>query len=302
MVVDDEESNLDIIREYLGSIGYRVEAYANPVEALSCLEEGGKFDVILLDRMMPCLDGLTLLKRIKALPSQLLTPIIFQTAKVAQQDIVEGIEAGSYYYLTKPFTKNVLLAIVRSAFQESLVRQKMMEELSSKRSSFCLLEVGKFRFKTIGDANALSVFTASYAFGGPAVAQAISEILSNAIEHGNLEIGYETKKQLLLADSLEKEIESRLLNPVFGQRSATLLLKMSSDVLHVKVSSEGGGFDYEKYLKLSSERVNDPNGRGIALAANVLDNFRFGSGGRDVEFQIPLKAELIERAPAPVLR
>ena len=79
----------------------------------------GHFSAILLDRGMPRMDGMTLLRQIKDEDRHKHIPVIMQTARDSKEEILEGLEAGAYYYLTKPFAGPTLIAIVGSAAREA---------------------------------------------------------------------------------------------------------------------------------------------------------------------------------------
>ena len=121
LVVDDEPLNLDIIEEFLTGKGqpYIVERANDGVEAMEKLEaDYNRYDVVLLDRMMPRMSGMEVLEKMSAHPELKYIPVILQTAKVSKEDILEGLKAGAYYYLTKPFTSDMLHSIVKTAVKD----------------------------------------------------------------------------------------------------------------------------------------------------------------------------------------
>src|SRR5512146_991995 len=104
IVVDDEPINLEIIGEYLMDTGYRLSLFEDPVKAWKALEANpDEFDLVVMDRMMPRLDGMALLKLIKGDSRTRHLPVIMQTAAGSPDQVSEGLAAGAYYYLTKPF-------------------------------------------------------------------------------------------------------------------------------------------------------------------------------------------------------
>jgi len=113
LVVDDNEANVDVARMRLESRGYEVITAADGEEALERVKSGAP-DLILLDIMMPKLDGIEVTRRLKADPTQPFIPIILLTAKADPGDVVAGLEAGGDDYLTKPFDHASLIARVRS--------------------------------------------------------------------------------------------------------------------------------------------------------------------------------------------
>ena len=120
LVVDDEPLNLEIIAEFLEGDAYRLEFAATGEEAWSLLEvPDSAYDLVVLDRMMPGMNGIELLKRIKADERLSHLPVIMQTAAAAPDQVREGLAAGAYYYLTKPYDPEALQTIVRAALDDA---------------------------------------------------------------------------------------------------------------------------------------------------------------------------------------
>jgi class 3 adenylate cyclase len=121
LVVDDNEMNRDMLSRRLSGRGYAVEVAKDGHEALAAVE-GGSFDVILLDVMMPELSGIEVLKRIRHKWSESDLPVVMATARDASQDVVEALKLGANDYVTKPLDFPVVLARVET--QIGLKRQK----------------------------------------------------------------------------------------------------------------------------------------------------------------------------------
>jgi DNA-binding response OmpR family regulator len=108
MVVDDEPELVAILRMMLEENEFNVRcAYSGP--QLFAGLDAQKPDLILLDIMMPKMDGLEVIKQLKGNPSTASIPVILLTAKVQQEDVLEGYKTGADYYITKPFTNTQLL-------------------------------------------------------------------------------------------------------------------------------------------------------------------------------------------------
>jgi class 3 adenylate cyclase len=113
LVADDNAANVDISRTRLMSQGYAIITAADGQEALISARENLP-DLIMLDVMMPKLDGIEVMRRLKADPSIPFTPIILVTARADMKDVVTGLNSGADDYLTKPFEHAALVARVRS--------------------------------------------------------------------------------------------------------------------------------------------------------------------------------------------
>jgi class 3 adenylate cyclase/CheY-like chemotaxis protein len=113
LVVDDMAANVHILQLRLAAQGYEVLTATDGEEALHTARQAQP-DLILLDVMMPKVDGLEVCRRLRADPSFPFTPIIMVTAKADPKDVVAGLEAGGDEYLTKPVDQTALVARVKS--------------------------------------------------------------------------------------------------------------------------------------------------------------------------------------------
>jgi putative two-component system response regulator len=125
LVVDDQPQNIELLEAYLVPEGYEILTAANGEEALGKLS-GNQIDLILLDVMMPGMDGFEVTRRVRQNDSYRLLPIILVTALRETEDRVKGIEAGCDDFISKPVDKMELLARVRS-----LVKVKAYNDLMS---------------------------------------------------------------------------------------------------------------------------------------------------------------------------
>ncbi len=116
LIVEDEEDILELERYNLEREGYRVSAVMSGEEALR-LVKSQEFDLIILDLMLPGLDGLEVCKRVKNNPETGETAIVMITAKGDEADIVTGLELGADDYITKPFSPRVLLARIKAVLR-----------------------------------------------------------------------------------------------------------------------------------------------------------------------------------------
>jgi len=116
LVVDDNFQNLQFIGSHLKENGYEPALTASGIQALN-FSIKQKPDLILLDIMMPEMDGYEVCERLKSDRSTKHIPIIFLTAKTGTEDIVRGFEAGAVDYVTKPFNSTELLARIKTHIQ-----------------------------------------------------------------------------------------------------------------------------------------------------------------------------------------
>jgi DNA-binding response OmpR family regulator len=117
LVIDDEQLIRESLRDILELHGYEVFT-ANDGKAGLLLAHELNPDIIIMDVMMPGLDGFTLVKHLRQIPAFHLIPIIFISAKAKQEDLREGLNLGADDYITKPFTKDILLEAVSSKLEK----------------------------------------------------------------------------------------------------------------------------------------------------------------------------------------
>ncbi|MCE7934237.1 MAG: DNA-binding response regulator [Chlorobi bacterium CHB2] len=118
LVVDDEEDIVQLLKYNLAKEGYSVATALNGVQALQAAD-GTHLDLIILDVMMPELDGFEVCRRLRSTPAHATTPIIFLTARVGEFDEILGLELGADDYIQKPISPRVLLARVKSILRRS---------------------------------------------------------------------------------------------------------------------------------------------------------------------------------------
>ncbi len=108
LIVEDDDISRRLLSATLGRLGYDVVETTNGEGALAQFDTESPPSLVVLDWMMPGMDGLELCRRIRALPDRDYTYLVFLTARGQQQDIVEGLNAGADDYLVKPFDPHEL--------------------------------------------------------------------------------------------------------------------------------------------------------------------------------------------------
>jgi two-component system alkaline phosphatase synthesis response regulator PhoP len=116
LVIDDEEDILELLRYNLSREGYKVSCAASGEETLRAVRSGIP-DLIVLDLMLPGIDGLEVARQLKNDPKTRDVPIVMLSAKGEEADIVAGLELGADDYISKPFSPRVLLARVRAVLR-----------------------------------------------------------------------------------------------------------------------------------------------------------------------------------------
>lgn len=111
----------------------------------------------------------------------------------------------------------------------------------------------------------------------------LHELLMNAVEHGNLGIGFDEKRVLIEKNCWRTEIDKRLQSHIFGARHVTVTLERGEGFAAVTVQDEGKGFDWRPYLEFRHQHLQRSHGRGIAIASTMgFDVLEYSDNGRRV--------------------
>src|SRR5690349_18811019 len=145
LIVDDHEDNIELLRARLESWGFATESAADGEQALQLIEQSPP-DLILLDVMMPKIDGIEVARRVKGNRDLPFIPIIMQTALDATENKVEGLEAGADDYITKPIDFAELKARVNS-----MLRIKRLQDALEERERQLLEANERLRYMSQTD-------------------------------------------------------------------------------------------------------------------------------------------------------
>ena len=291
--MDDEPLNLAIIEEYLcEEQNYTLDTAQDGECAWTALESARPaYDLVILDRMMPVLDGMALLNRMKADARFADVPVIMQTAAAAPEQVREGLAAGAYYYLTKPYEPETLCAVVRAAIGDRHALRSARSRAECLEKAFQQLSVVEFRFRTLEEASELAQLLADFCPNPQGVLFGLTELMINAVEHGNLGITYREKTLLLMENDWQAEVNRRLELPQFRNRVARVRFERLADRMCFTIADEGNGFDWQRYLDFDPSRIFDPNGRGIAMAhRSSFCNIEYQGSGSTVVACVTLSA------------
>ncbi len=290
LIVDDEPFNVEIIMEYLEDEGYALRTAEDGLDAWNQLEaDPHAFDLILLDRMMPNMDGMEVLAKIKAHPVLLELPVLLQTALASKQDIAEGMKAGAYYYLTKPFEEDTLRSVISTAVGDRLRYRSMQQQIEMDSKLDELMADGQFSFRTLNEARDMATMLSNICPDPQRVVVGMAELLINAVEHGNLGISYEEKGVLKDRGSWQEEVEKRLDMPEYRDKKVTVKIHKNNQNIDFVICDEGQGFDYSCFLEMDPDRAFDNHGRGIAMSRLLsFDYLEYLGKGNEVRVRVSL--------------
>lgn len=286
LVVDDSLNIRVALQSLIESMGLGVLLAKDGHQCLDILQHNTP-DAILLDIIMPEMDGFEVLRWIKNQPRLEDIPVIMQTAMDDTESIKRGVDEGAFYYLTKPVEVELLRSVVGAAISDFRKKKALREQIIESENPFGLMVEGTFRFRTITEAEYIAVRIAN-ASPSPKKVAVINELIINAIEHGNLGITYDEKTEYIHNGTWLSEVERRLALPEHVNKNVEVKIKKYPDKMTVLISDQGHGFDFEKYLEMDESRLHDNHGRGIVMSNAYLDLQYLGTGN-EVIVTIPLE-------------
>ena len=284
LIVEDNALDRALLDVHLTRDGFANDFARDGVEAWSMLDsQPDRYDLVLLDRTMPRMSGLELLVRIKSDHRFLIIPVILQSALAEREEIIEGIRAGAYYYLTKPYDVEMLLSVVRTAAADSAAARDLQTRVQRGLQVLQLLDEAHFTYRTIEEARGLAGVLANACPDAESTVIGLTELLVNAVEHGNLGITYDEKGVLLADGGWAAEITRRLALPENRGKRVDVHFNRTDGELRFTICDRGNGFEWKRYLDIDPRRAFDRHGRGILMARHVsFSSLEYRGSGNEV--------------------
>lgn len=260
LIVDDVAQNLQVLNATLSEQGFRVAAAKSGEQAFKALERIQP-DLILLDIMMPGMDGYEVCRRLKAMETTKNIPVIFLTAKSESEDMIQGFASGGVDYITKPFQTPELLARVRTHTELKRNRDLILEyTLELKERTVALERLNNEKNQFLGIA---------------------SHDLKNPL--GNI---------LMLSQLMQSSRDNALqMSDFMGiiDRSAKKMLSIINNLLDVNRIESGA-------LKVEQERISLKD-----LLGQVVDSFAVAARAKSIAIEMHLPSQDILLSTDPML-
>jgi CheY-like chemotaxis protein len=290
LIVDDNPLDRELLDAFLSREDYSLEMAEDGVAAFHLLEaDPWRYDVVLLDRTMPRLGGVPLLQWMKSHAELKSLPVILQTASNSREDLLEAMRAGAFYYLTKPYDSEMLLTVVATAARDR-VGYKQLQAVSRRAvTATRLLRSAHFRLRSIEEARDVGTLLAGLCPDPVNTVVGITELIVNAVEHGNLGITYEEKTELNALGRWYEEMDRRLALPEHASKTVDVAFDRDDSEIRITIRDDGEGFDWKRYLDPDPGRVFDTHGRGIVIARRLsFDELEYRGSGNEVVGRIEL--------------
>jgi CheY-like chemotaxis protein len=275
------------LEEQLRRLGFEVTPVQEAPEALAVVQASVlTLDAIVLDWRSGGDKDRAFAEALAEAAVNAQIPVLTLAADCRAGDLRLAAAAGLEQHLCMPCQ----LAQLKAALMAMIVRPAPAAERPSAAinldDAVSLLENCKFRFRTPEDVEKLVPLLARlFPHPGRAVT-GIAELMLNAIEHGNLEIGHERKADWVARGVYHTELAKRLATPPFSERWAEVIINKRDDGVMIVIMDQGCGFCWQNLVRnepAPAEAAVEPNGHGIAIAREVsFDRLRFNHQGNQV--------------------
>lgn len=291
LVITDDRAARMLLTRTVMAMGHSASAAGSGGEAIAMLHEAARtLDAIVLDYDLADVSSLALVARIKGDPALASVPIIMLTGSEAQQapqqalqQTQRAVEAGVFYSLPREGSAGLLGSVLASALNERAQRRALMAELSRRDNAGRHIRTCTLSLRNLTEAQDIACFLATCFPQPDRVVTGLIELLVNAIEHGNLDIGFEEKGRLLATGRWIAEIEHRLSQPEHAYKTVDVIYQHKADGWYVQISDKGAGFSWKKYWHIDPARAGDGHGRGIARARlTSFDKLAYNEAGNQV--------------------
>ena len=289
LVIDNNADAVRFLHDMLDSKPYNIVTTSNGEEGFNLLlQNSDLYSLIILGQNIEDINGVRLLHKINSCSVMKTIPIIMEASTGTLEEMEICIRAGARYYISKPIDKQIIPHIISTALRDQ-ERYSIAEKAVLASKPMHTLTNASFRLQTLPEAQVAANLIANECPNPRLAAVGITEMLINAIEHGNLGISYAEKTALHENETWLSEIERRLALSENADKYVTLMFNKSESHINIRIIDQGLGFDWREFQEIDSHRVFDNHGRGIVMARTLaFESLIYHGCGNDVECIIPL--------------
>jgi response regulator RpfG family c-di-GMP phosphodiesterase len=289
LVIDNNGSDINYLRDLLASKPYEIVATNNGERAFELLlQKPELYSAIILGQDVQQINALQLLYKLNSSSTIKIIPVIIEAATGSLEEMDTCIRAGARYCIPKPFEEKILPQIISAAIRDQ-ARYIQAEQAVIELKPVNTLFKAEFAIKTLFEAQSTANLIAAECPNPSLAVVGLTEMLINAIEHGNLGINYTEKTKLHEKEEWLSEITRRLTLPENKDKSVKVVFDKSASHINIRITDQGNGFNWRDYQTLDAKRVFDNHGRGIVMARSLtFESLIYHGNGNDVECIIPL--------------
>jgi len=288
LLVDDEEIIINLLKEYLESIGYQVTAVTSAEDAVKYLNNGINIDLILSDINLPGMTGIDLLKIARETKPDVSVVLItgFKTLDYA----ISAIKNGAQDYITKPFdlvnVRRIVEKVIRKRSKDQQKR-RVLEFGQYLKMNFSI-PTGEIDPGVVADYFANLLLQTGFCDENEynQYNLAFTEALINAVEHGSLELSSDIKENDFEKLALFEELKSRRIkDPKYANRKIEIAFEYRPELFVLNITDEGPGFNWRKFVD-DHHRFREVNteahGRGFMIIKHIVDEVYFNDKGNSI--------------------
>ena len=292
LILGDNAADLAALIQQVRACGFSAMATPTPANLGNFgFESATDADVAIGAEPLDPSDLIGLLRSAHERPPQLRLRTIVQTRHLTAGERRQLLKAGADYLLPIPVEDAFLRRVVHAALMAAATSDSIQDYIACHKTTVGRLISGVFELRTMDEAEKIATMLGSHCPSPERSAVGIWELLSNAIEHGNLEISQDEKAMLLENGTFVDEIARRLGQSPYADRVARIEFRRTHTAVRLRVTDQGPGFDYEKLFGADAP-LDQPNGRGIGVARTMcFDRLTYRGAGNEVEAVVRVRPE-----------
>lgn len=292
VIISNQEGAYSEFEEILADSSIKIIKAADEKEIFEILKlKGNQVSSIVLDWGDKSNEQIEFLKSLQFKPKWQHIPVITLVKTIKKEDLVESVNAGAYYYLEKPYPNEIFSSVLNKAIKDHTNYIFYLEKAQNVNIS-SLIQSGEFKYQTFKEGYEIADWLASLCRHNARddIVVGFIELLINAVEHGNLNIGYDEKTDLMKAGNYIKHVLERISLPEYKDKYVHVEFSKTAEKLTVIITDQGKGFNFEKYLELDKARLFHSHGKGLIMARKLyFDHLEFTPPGNKVTVTINLK-------------
>lgn len=252
--------------EWMAREGGRL--FPSIAELLNGAREPDPFDCVVLGGGL--IDVLSDLLTLRDEPALRDVPLLTVLAHGSEEQVAACARAGAFYCFVEPLDRALLAAMLRAASAlHPAPRSSAVSGLPVSMQSMPQVKELVLSVRSLAEAQLVSTLISELCPQPARQALGVTELLLNAIEHGNLEISGPEKARLLREGRFDQVVRERAADPRFADREVTVWLRRSADHVEIVCEDQGPGFDWKSLDASARVDLNGPSGRGIALSRSL---------------------------------
>jgi CheY-like chemotaxis protein/anti-sigma regulatory factor (Ser/Thr protein kinase) len=281
LVVDDQEALRSLLARLLEREGFDAVQAEDGAQAVELYKTESPL-VVVSDIMMPRMDGLALLNEIRRIDRN--STVILMTGQGNEDVLLKALRGGATNFFKKPFNVRELIEEIRKVvdFRLEAARSSLFSPLLEEETKRFVMPRADSPFFPIINQITLQLPCLLPAEDILNLKIGIEEVITNAIEHGNLGISFDEKNKAIQEGRLAELIADKGRQSDAAGRAVRITSRLTPDVFEITVHDDGQGFDWRTLPAVEPENLLAFNGRGIFLTKIYFDEVLYNDAGNEV--------------------